>query len=117
MDRKIALGLLSAFLVILPTSSLNITICDCNKPESIGLLDAELPSYCQEEKEETPIIKKYKFFIKEEPHAQWEGFLCKTWIKTKKIEGFFFGGYDTVFTTSVRPVTEQMYTVSAMPRQ
>jgi hypothetical protein len=52
------LGLLSAFLVILPRSSLNITICDCNKPESIGLFDAELPLYCQEEEEETPNIKK-----------------------------------------------------------
>jgi hypothetical protein len=27
--------------------------------------------------------------------------------KTKKIDGFFFGGFDTVFTTSVRSVTEQ----------
>ena len=89
MDRQIAPGLLSAFLVILPTSSLNITICDCNKPESIGLLDAELPSYCQEEIEETPIIKKYKFFIKEEPHAQWEGFLCRTWIKLKRSTDYF----------------------------
>jgi hypothetical protein len=58
MDRQISLGLLSAFLVILPRSSLNITICDCNKPESIGLFDAELPLYCQEEEEETPNIKK-----------------------------------------------------------
>jgi hypothetical protein len=82
MDRQIAPGLLSAFLVILPTSSLNITMCDHNKPESIGLLDAELPSYCKEEVEETPIINK--FFIKEEPHAQWEGFLCRIWIKLKR---------------------------------
>jgi hypothetical protein len=33
--------------------------------------------------------------------------MCKTWIKTKKIDGFFFGGFDTVFTTYVRSVTEQ----------
>ena len=33
--------------------------------------------------------------------------MCKSWIKTKKIDGFFFGGFDTVFTTSVRSVTEQ----------
>ena len=82
MDRQMALGLLSAFLVILPTSSLNKTMCDRNKPESIGLLDAELPSNCKEKVEETPIINK--FFINEEPHAQWEGFLCRTWLKTKR---------------------------------
>ena len=32
--------------------------------------------------------------------------MCKTWLKTKKIDGFFYGGFDTVFTTSVRAVTE-----------
>jgi hypothetical protein len=98
MDCKIALGLLSSVLFVTSVASINITICDCNKP--IKRLDAELPSYCQESIAETPVIKKYTFFIKEEPHAHWDGFVCRTWIKTKKIEGFFFGGYDTTFTTS-----------------
>jgi len=107
MDCKIALGLLSSVLFVTSVASINITICDCNKPKTIGLLDAELPSYCQESIAETPVIKKYTFFIKEEPHAQWDGFVCRTWIKTKKIEGFFFGGYDTTFTTSSRPMAEK----------
>ena len=107
MDCKIALGLLSTILSITAVASMNITVCDCSQPKTIGLLDAELPSYCQETVAENPVIKKYQFFIKEEPHAHWDGFVCRTWVKTKKIEGFFFGGYDTTFTTSVRPMAEK----------
>jgi hypothetical protein len=107
MDIKIALGLLSLFSFILYTSTLKITVCDCSKPASIGLLDSELPAYCHSQVEKSTVIKSYTFFVKEEPHAHWDGFMCKTWLKTKKIDGFFFGGFDTVFTTYVRAVTEQ----------
>ncbi len=40
---------------------------------AIGLLDAELPSYCQESVAVQPIIKSTNFFIKEEALANWEG--------------------------------------------
>ncbi len=106
MASQLALGLLSTLAFALVTG-VNITICDCNTPKAIGLLDAELPSYCQTSVTVQPIIKKYQFFIKEEPHAHWEGYVCRTWIKTKKIVGYFFGAYDTTFTTSSRPVTEK----------
>jgi hypothetical protein len=72
-------------------------------------LDAELPAYCRNQVDKKQILKNYKFFVKEEPHAHWDSFMCKTWLKTKKIDGFFFGGFDTVFITSVRSVTEQEF--------
>ena len=78
MDIKIALGLLSLFSFILYTSTLNITVCDCSKPASIGLLDVELPAYCQSQVDKSKIIKNYNFYVKEEPHAHWDGFMCNT---------------------------------------
>jgi hypothetical protein len=54
MDGKLALGLLS-ILAIATVTGVNITICDCITPKVIGLLDAELPSYCQESIAETPL--------------------------------------------------------------
>jgi hypothetical protein len=71
------------------------------------LLDAELPSFCQEKDTIQPILKKYQFFIKEEPHAHWEGYVCRTWAKTKKIVAYFFGSYGTTFTTFSRPLAEK----------
>jgi hypothetical protein len=53
------------------------------KLESIGLLDAELPAYCRKQVDKSPVIKNYKFFVKEKPHAHWYGFMCKTWMKKK----------------------------------
>ena len=107
MDGKIALGLMSVFSYILSTSTLNITVCDYSEPKSIDLLDAELPAYCRNQVDKKQILKNYKFFVKEEPHAHWDSFMCKTWLKTKKIDGVFFGGFYTVFITSVCSVTEQ----------
>ena len=83
MDIKIALGLLSVFSFILSTSTLNVTVCDCSKPASIGLLNEELPEYCQSQVDKKQILKNYKFFVKE-PHAHCNGFMCKTWIKRKR---------------------------------
>ena len=107
MDGTRALFFLAAVGFSTTVSAVNITVCDCSDPESIGLLDAELPDYCQPPVSDIPILKNYKFYIKEEPHAHWDGFICRSWVKTKNIEGFFFGGYDTVFTTSARPTNER----------
>jgi hypothetical protein len=106
MDSKLALGLLST-LAFATVTGVNITICDCKNPKAIGLLDAELPSFCQEKDTIQPILKKYQFFIKEEPHAHWEGYVCRTWAKTKKIVAYFFGSYGTTFTTFSRPLAEK----------
>ena len=89
--------LLTNVMIINPSSALNITVCDCKSPKYIGIMDTETPAYCGPKIETDPIIADYQFFIKEEPHMSWEGFVCKAWLKKKTIDGLFFGGYATVF--------------------
>jgi hypothetical protein len=76
MDSQLAIGLLSK-LAFATVKGVNITICDCKTPKAINLLDRELPSFCKEQVAVQPIIKKYKFFIREEPHAHWDGYILK----------------------------------------
>ena len=68
--------------------------------------ETETPAYCRPKIETDPIIADYKFFIKEEPHMSWEGYVCKAWLKKKTIDGFFFGGYDTVFYSEIQHLSE-----------
>ena len=98
--------LLTNIMIINPSSALNITVCDCKSPKYIGIMDTETPAYCPPKIETDPIIADYKFFIKEEPHMSWEGYVCKAWLKKKTIDGFFFGGYDTVFYSEIQHLSE-----------
>jgi hypothetical protein len=82
--------LLTNVMIINPSSALNITVCDCKSPKYIGIMDTETPAYCRPKIETDPIIADYTFFIKEEPHMSWEGYVCKAWMKKKTIDGFFF---------------------------
>jgi hypothetical protein len=93
-------------MIINPSSALNITVCDCKTPQYIGIMDTETPAYCRPKIETDPIIADYTFFIKEEPHMSWEGYVCKAWLKKKTIDGFFFGGYDTVFYSEIQHLSE-----------
>jgi hypothetical protein len=68
MDSQLALVLLST-LAFTMVKGVNIIICDCKIPKAIGLLDAEPPSFCQEQVAVPPIIKKCNFFSNEEPRA------------------------------------------------
>ena len=98
--------LLTNVMIINPSSALNITVCDCKTPQYIGIMDTETPAYCRPKIETDPIIADYTFFIKEEPHMSWEGYVCKAWLKKKTIDGFFFGGYDTVFYSEIQHLSE-----------
>ena len=98
--------LLTNVMIINPSSALNITVCDCKAPQYIGIMDTETPAYCRPKIETDPIIADYTFFIKEEPHMSWEGYVCKAWLKKKTIDGFFFGGYDTVFYSEIQHLSE-----------
>jgi hypothetical protein len=40
--------------------------------------------------EDDSILADYQFFVKEEPHMSWEGYVCKAWLKRKTIDGSFF---------------------------
>ena len=107
MGKLFVIGILSSLLCYRMISSLNITVCDCKQAEVIGLMDVEQPFYCSKQNVSYPLLKNYRFFVKDEPHASWKGYACKAWIKQKHIEGFFFGGYDTTFSTSVEIVTDK----------
>lgn len=80
-------------------TALNITICDCQQTEVVGLMDIKQPSYCNRElKKKEPVIDRYNFFITEQPHTRWKGHRCMSWVKERKITGYFFGSYDTIDT-------------------
>ena len=98
--------LLTNIMIINHSSALDITVCDCKSPKYIGIMDTETPAYCRPKMETDPIIADYTFFIKEEPHMSWEGYICKAWLKKKTIDGFFFGGYDTVFYSEMQHLSE-----------
>ena len=87
-------------------TALNITACNCEHAEVIGLMDIQQPAYCDDKiKNQKPVIDKYEFFITEEPHTTWKGHLCMIWLKERKVTGFFFGSYDTVDSMSIKTVS------------
>ena len=92
--------------LLILSSSMIINVCDCNNPRHVGIMDTETPAYCRKEKTEDPILADYRFFVNEEPHMSWEGFICKAWTKIKTIDGFFFGGFDTVFSSEIQHLSE-----------
>ena len=107
MRILVTIAVLCSFALLPITTSLNVTVCDCSNAEIIGLMGIDQPYYCKSHKQLHPVLKTYRFFVRDEPHASWKAFLCKTWIKEKKIDGFFFGGYDTTFSTAIAPVSER----------
>jgi len=95
------LQFVSIFLLfLLPSiSTIEITACDCSKPIPVGILDPAIPSYCNVPKVQTnPILIDYEIFTAIKPKIEWDGHICLQWEKTKRIVGYFFGGYDTTFT-------------------
>lgn len=89
-------------------AALNITICNCERAEIVGLMDIQQPAYCDKNTiEKAPVIDKYEFFITEKPHAKWKGHLCMTWIKERKINDYFFGSYDTIDSMRIEPVSAE----------
>ena len=69
-------------------------------------MDTENPEYCRKKKKGDPILADCRFFVKEEPHMSWEGYVCKAWLNRKTIDGFFFGGFDTVFSSEIQHLSE-----------
>jgi hypothetical protein len=87
-------------------AALNITVCNCEHAEVIGLMDIQQPAYCNAKlKNQKPVIDKYEFYITEQPHTTWKGHLCMTWIKERRVIGYFFGGYNTIDSMSVQTIS------------
>ncbi|EFX72223.1 hypothetical protein DAPPUDRAFT_110964 [Daphnia pulex] len=91
------------------TGGNNITVCDCGRAEVIGLMDINLPSYCNDKITSTQsVMEAYEFYVTEEPHTMWSADLCMTWRKTRTTTGYCFGSFDTIDTmvTSVTTADE-----------
>ncbi|EFX64059.1 hypothetical protein DAPPUDRAFT_118580 [Daphnia pulex] len=55
------------------TGGNNITVCDCGRAEVIGLMDINLPSYCDDNITSTQsVMEAYEFYVTEEPHTVWK---------------------------------------------
>ena len=90
----------------LTTSALEITACDCSAVDNLGLLAFQDPEICRYDVISTPIKSEYLMMARETIEIEWDGFTCAAWVKEKKIEGYFFGAYDTTFDTYVVTVSE-----------
>jgi hypothetical protein len=84
MAKLIAIITLTSLIFITQSSSMTITVCDCKKPKHVGIMDTETTAYCRKENKEDPILANYRFFVNEEPHMSWEGYVCKAWLKRKQ---------------------------------
>ncbi|KAK4015065.1 hypothetical protein OUZ56_030055 [Daphnia magna] len=93
-----------------PTYPIYASICDCNNMKIRGILDFELPYYCDNEKPETQHLPRiptsYTLVTKQKPAATWKGWTCRQWTKTKKITGsFWIGSFDTVYSKETILIT------------
>jgi hypothetical protein len=92
---------------------IKITICDCMKPVTSGLLDLNDPEYSfqnQVDREENEkVLSKpisYRIATKEETEFKIEGLVCSQWMETKRITGnFWLGSYDTEYLHTTKEVS------------
>ena len=79
------------------SSATEITVCNCLNPIFIGIIDTSIPDYCSYAVNTsiTPVV--YEEISKVAPPLTEIGYLCRKWLRVKTIDGFFFGGFDTVY--------------------
>ena len=104
---------MSYFLLIVvivfarPSNGLEITVCECEKPTFIGLIDPAVPGYCRDTVENDAQKVIYEVIEQVEPPLTNTGFFWRQWLRKKTITGFFFGGYDTVFSETPYEATPE----------
>ena len=76
--------------------SLNITVCSCERPVYVGIIDIGLPQACKD-KSEIGFVKpiEYDEITRHEEPVKANGYMCRTWNRTKSVTSFFFGGWNT----------------------
>ena len=88
-------------------TAVEMTICNCQKPTLKGIIDFTDPNYCSINNPEISSVNgSYQLLTKNTIEWTTKGFLCMQWIKEKKVTGYFFGSYDTVFRTVAKEVSE-----------
>ena len=89
-----------------------MTVCDCNKPNTRGLLDLTDPAFCGTNHADYPKYynkpAKYRIMRKQTYHLELEGLTCSEWVQTKRITGsFWYGSFDTEHFHTSRAVTQE----------
>ncbi|EFX61473.1 hypothetical protein DAPPUDRAFT_121776 [Daphnia pulex] len=103
METNTILSLYYLLIIFAPSTSIKISICDCTKPVTRGLLDLTDPEYCfklHNAKEDgyksmsKPV--NYKVVTTMDTVLKLQELVCSQWIETKRITGsFWIGSYDT----------------------
>lgn len=99
---------IAAILLVITTFpfifSIEITVCECDKPTIIGLLDMTSPKYCnnKEKHEIKAVFYEEINLVHDTLHA--EGYLCRQWQRNKTIIGHFFS-YEISETQKPVPLT------------
>ena len=79
-------------------TDITVTICDCEKPKTRGILDLSDPSYCKGAKDYKPektIITPYDIATRKEPSITFDGWVCLQWKKTRCVSCWFGGSCTT----------------------
>lgn len=103
METNTLVSIYYLLIIFAPINPIKISICDCTKPVTRGLLDLTDPEYCfkpHHAKEDgykamsKPI--SYKVVTTMDTLLKLEGLVCSQWVETKRITGsFWIGSYDT----------------------
>ena len=95
------LAQMSMYMATYSSTTNLITVCDCTKPKTKGLIDLKIPPYCDHAHSYThtkPENTKYTIVSKNRPPYYFRGYLCEKWIKEKKIIGsFWIGAFNTEY--------------------
>ena len=93
------------------TNQLKIEICDCNRPTTKGLLDLDLPEYCQTKSLENDKITSqfvdYNVITTKRQSTQWTGHACHQWLHTKTVVSYFFGAYDVSYSKQAQTIDDK----------
>ena len=99
--------LLFLFSIFPSSLTLKITVCNCSTSYSLGMLDTEIPKFCNNlEAPQPAVIVDYALFGKGNQGFEWDATSCSKWIESQEKTTFFFGSTDTInhkYDASVTP--------------
>ena len=100
-----ATGLLHLIFCVTGAESLKFPACDCQNAKYLGTVSLTNYSTCPEKQLSRKSFFNYELLEEESPLMTFKAFACRQFVKRMTRTSFFFGGYDTTFTTSNRIVS------------
>ena len=96
METKTFVLICYLSILVATTEPLKISICDCMKPVTRGLLDLTDPDFCFKAHNDKEDVQKvmskpvdYRIVTTVDAVLKVEGLICSSWIETKRITGSF----------------------------